>query len=57
MTRDKKHGGLCVRVARHQNTALLGKIIWDIMNSKDKLWLEMFKELHFKDGNVFNSLD
>lgn len=41
ITKPKRHGGLGVRVARHQNIALLGKRIWDLLHEKEKLWVHM----------------
>ncbi|PNX93660.1 RNA-directed DNA polymerase (reverse transcriptase) [Trifolium pratense] len=45
MTKHKKNGGLGVRVARHQNTALLGKMVWEFLNPSDKIWVSLLKDL------------
>lgn len=57
MTRRRKLGGLGPRVARHHNTALLGKVVWDILDSRDKLWVSMLKDLYIKGGNIFNAVN
>lgn len=57
MFRKKKHGGLGVRVARYQNVALLGKNIWELLNSNDKLWVDMLKDIYVQNGNVFSAMN
>jgi len=46
MTRHKKLGGLGIRIARFQNVALHGKLVWDFLNFEDKLWVKMFKDIY-----------
>ncbi|CAJ2628591.1 unnamed protein product [Trifolium pratense] len=46
----KKLGGLGLRSARDANTCLLGKLVWDILQSKDKLWVNIFS--HRYDAGV-----
>nr|KYP69523.1 Putative ribonuclease H protein At1g65750 family [Cajanus cajan] len=52
ITQKRRHGGLGVRVARLQNTALLGKLIWDFFNHGEKLWVQFvaakYPGLHMK---------
>ena len=33
---------------------LPGKIVWEVMNSKDKLWVDIFKDLYIKDEDIFS---
>jgi hypothetical protein len=54
MTRHKKLGGLGIRIARFQNVAILGKLVWDILNSEDKLWVRMFKDIYLGENLVLN---
>lgn len=51
----KKHGGLCTRIARHQNVALLGKLTWEMLNVINKLWVQLFQDIYLKDQVVLNS--
>nr|KYP57877.1 Putative ribonuclease H protein At1g65750 family [Cajanus cajan] len=40
VTRARRHGGLSVRIARLQNIALLGKLLWDVGHREDKIWVQ-----------------
>jgi hypothetical protein len=42
ITQPRKYGGLGVRCPRSQNIALLGKLILEILQSPDKLWVKIF---------------
>jgi hypothetical protein len=48
ITQPRKYGGLGVRSARLQNTALLGKLIWEILQCPNKLWVNLFKDKYLK---------
>ncbi|GAU10809.1 hypothetical protein TSUD_424890, partial [Trifolium subterraneum] len=50
-----KYGGLGVRCARTQNVALLGKLIWEILQSPDKLWVRIFNDIYLKGQLPFNN--
>jgi frataxin-like iron-binding protein CyaY len=50
MTKPKKLGGLGLRSARDANICLLGKLVWDILQSKDKLWVNIFS--HRYDAGI-----
>jgi hypothetical protein len=41
IARPKKHGGLGIRQAREANSCLLGKLVWDLVQSNDKLWVRL----------------
>lgn len=56
MTKHKKNGGLGIRLARHQNVALLGKIVWDMLHAEDKLWVQLLKALYVGGGSVFGTM-
>lgn len=50
----KALGGLGVRSAREANTALLGKLIWDIQQDTDKLWVQVLKHKYNIKENFLN---
>lgn len=52
ITRSRKFGGLGVRVARRQNTALLGTLVWDMLSSPDKLWVSLLQDKYFTNRNL-----
>lgn len=35
--------------AREVNIALLGKLVWDIQQRKDKLWVEVIHDKYIKE--------
>jgi hypothetical protein len=41
IAKPKQHGGLGIRSAREANTSLLGKLVWDLVQSTDKLWVHL----------------
>jgi len=41
VTAPKSLGGLGIRTARNANTYLLGKLVWDMVQSTDKLWVNL----------------
>jgi len=41
ITKPKGSGGLGIRAARITNTSLLGKLVWDIMHSSNKIWVQL----------------
>lgn len=41
ITRPKKEGGLGVRKARESNTAMLGKLVWELHTQSEKPWVNM----------------
>ena len=56
MTCHKKLGDIGIHISRFQNVALLGKLVWDILNSEDKLWVRMFKDIYLGENLVLNVL-
>lgn len=48
-TRPKQEGGLSDRSVGHYNIALLGKLVWDHINSPNKLWVHVLSNKYF-DG-------
>lgn len=55
ITQPKKLGGLGVRIARHQNTALLGKLVWDVMQNSNKLWVKVITAKYIEEGTLFQA--
>lgn len=41
VTMPKRNGGLGARRAREANTAMLGKLVWDVLQQTDKLWVNL----------------
>ncbi|PNX59336.1 hypothetical protein L195_g059639, partial [Trifolium pratense] len=54
ITQPRKYGGLGVRSSRSHNTALLGKLIWEILQTPDKLWVSLFNDRYLKGQLPFN---
>jgi hypothetical protein len=54
ISQPRRFGGLGVRIARFQNVSLLGKLIWEILNAPDKLWVKLMSEKYLKGKFVFN---
>ncbi|KAK2425496.1 hypothetical protein QL285_035738 [Trifolium repens] len=54
ITQPRKFGGLGVRCSRSQNTALLGKLIWELLQAPDKLWVSLFNDRYLKGQLPFN---
>lgn len=55
ITQPKKLGGLGVCIARHQNTALLGKLVWDVMQNSNKLWVKVITAKYIEEGTLFQA--
>ncbi|GAU37589.1 hypothetical protein TSUD_365100 [Trifolium subterraneum] len=51
----KKDGGLGVRLARETNTAMLGKLVWDIQQNTNKPWVHMIKDKYLYNKMFFNT--
>jgi hypothetical protein len=54
ITQPRKLGGLGVRSARVQNVALLGKLIWEILQCPNKLWVNLFQDKYLKGQLPFS---
>ncbi|KAK2418771.1 hypothetical protein QL285_040937 [Trifolium repens] len=54
ITQPRRFGGLGVRIARLQNVSLLGKLVWEILHSPAKLWVNLFKEKYLKGRFILN---
>lgn len=51
VTLPKSLGGLGIRNAREANTSLLGKLVWDVQQNKDKLWVQLLRNRYNVKGN------
>jgi hypothetical protein len=51
VTTPKRFGGLGIREARLTNLALLGKLVWNMLHNKDKLWVKVLSHKYM--GNTF----
>ncbi|KAF9667295.1 hypothetical protein SADUNF_Sadunf15G0007900 [Salix dunnii] len=49
VTRPRINGGLGVRETRFGNISLLGKLIWHLLNSPGKLWVQMLHKKYVKN--------
>lgn len=47
-------GGLGIRTAREANSSLLGKLVWDLQQEKDKLWVHLLRHKYNVRGNFLN---
>lgn len=50
----KSLGGLGIRTAREANTSLLGKLVWDVQQNSDKLWVQLLRHKYSVQGNFLN---
>jgi hypothetical protein len=55
IARPKQYGGLGVRPTREANVSLLGKLVWDIVQSSSKLWVELFSSKYITGPNFLLS--
>jgi hypothetical protein len=55
ITQAKKDGGLGVRLARETNTAMLGKLVWDIQKNTNKPWVQMIKDKYLGNKIFFST--
>lgn len=50
----KQYGGLGVREARISNTALLGKLVWNLMHNSNKLWVEVLAHKYLGKASILS---
>jgi len=55
IARPKHLGGLGIRSARDANTCLLGKLVWDLVQNKDKLWVSLFSDIYTAEPSLFHA--
>jgi hypothetical protein len=54
IARPKQCGGLGVRPAREANISLLGKLVWDMVQSSRKLWVDLFSSKYIAGPNFLH---
>ncbi|GAU21723.1 hypothetical protein TSUD_328480 [Trifolium subterraneum] len=54
ITKSKKLGGVGIRKARDANTSLLGKLVWNIHQNSDALWVKVIQHKYLKEENLLN---
>jgi hypothetical protein len=54
ITQSRKLGGLGIRTARDSNTAMLGKLVWDIHSKQDKLWVNLITQKYVGNQSVLD---
>jgi hypothetical protein len=55
ITRTKSDGGLGIRLAREANTAMLGKLVWDIQQNSPKPWVLMLRVKYLQHQPFLNA--
>jgi hypothetical protein len=55
ITQSHRYGGLGVHIARLQNVSLLGKLVWEILHSPSKLWVNLIKEKYLKGRFILDT--
>ncbi|CAJ2670486.1 unnamed protein product [Trifolium pratense] len=51
----KRCGGLGIRAARDMNTSLLGKLVWDLLQDSDKLWVRVLSDKYISGTRILSS--
>jgi hypothetical protein len=55
IARPKNIGGLGIRSAREANTCLLGKLVWDLVQKNNKLWVNILSDKYTAGPNIFHA--
>lgn len=55
IAKPKNIGGLGIRSAREANICLLGKLIWDLIQRNDKLWVHMLSDKYSSGADIFTA--
>jgi hypothetical protein len=55
ITKPKHLGGLNIRAAREANTCLLGKLVWDMVQSKNKLLVNLLSNKYTGGPNILHA--
>lgn len=51
----KNIGGLGIRASREVNVCLLGKLVWDLIQENNKLWIHILSKKYSAGHNFFNA--
>ncbi|XP_039684948.1 uncharacterized protein [Medicago truncatula] len=55
ITSEKQNGGLGIRTAREANTSLLGKLVWDLVQATNKLWVHTLSNKYVSGPNTLHA--
>jgi len=55
VTSPKHLGGLGIRKARDANTCLLGKLVWDMVQSTNKLWVNILSNKYTSGFHILHA--
>jgi len=55
ISRPKNQGGLGIRTARETNICLLGKLVWDLLQSSPKLWVDLLSNRYVYGHNILHA--
>ena len=55
ITSPKHQGGLGIRKARDTNTCLLGKLVWDMVQSTNKLWVSLLSDKYTSGQSMLHA--
>lgn len=56
VTKPKASGGLGIRTARANNAAMLGKLGWEIVSGKSKLWVQVCQHKYLKGKSLWDHI-
>ena len=56
ISQPKQLGGLGFRTARETNICLLGKLVWDMVQSSPKLWVQLLSDRYVIGLNALFAL-
>jgi len=54
ISRPKVWGGLGIRMARDSNIALLGKLVWDLLQGTNKHWVSILSHKYTSSAKILN---
>jgi hypothetical protein len=52
IARPKYQGGLGIRTSRENNICLLGKLVWDMLQSSNKLWVDLLSDKYHDNARL-----
>lgn len=55
MTSPRRFGGMGIRDTKMANIAMVGKLIWNLLHDKHKLWVQVLSHKYLANGSVWNA--
>jgi len=55
ITTPKRLAGLGIRMARNANTCLFGKLVWDMVQSTNKLWVNLLSSKYTEGSHILHA--